>query len=117
MSEMRHTRQRLVVAGLTVAALPTGALLGRTELIEKTLELGRVRQGDRAYCRARTASRHPQVHRSPRDRVLLGPDRYFDGMVDTVNRDEGTVNKYNGDNIPVLRSAPLVSFGFAMGYQ
>jgi hypothetical protein len=45
------------------------------------------------------------------------PDRYFDGMVDTVNRDEGTVNKYNGDNIPVLRSAPLVSFGFAMGYQ
>ena len=67
---------RLVVAGLTVAAPSTGALLVRTELIG-----------------------------------------YFDGMVDIVNRDEGTVNKYNGDNIPVLSSAPLVSFGFAMGYQ
>jgi class 3 adenylate cyclase len=38
-------------------------------------------------------------------------------MVDIVNRDEGTVNKYNGDNIPVLWSAPLGSFGFAMGHH
>jgi adenylate cyclase len=32
---------------------------------------------------------------------------YFDGMVDIVNRYEGTVNKYNGDNIMVLWGAPL----------
>jgi len=34
-------------------------------------------------------------------------NRYFDGMVDIVNRYEGTVNKYNGDNIMVLWGAPL----------
>jgi adenylate cyclase len=34
-------------------------------------------------------------------------NRYFDGMVDVVNRYEGTVNKYNGDNIMVLWGAPL----------
>ena len=40
--------------------------------------------------------------------VLLGHlNRYFDGMVDIVNRYEGTVNKYNGDNIMVLWGAPL----------
>jgi class 3 adenylate cyclase len=68
-------------------------------------------------------------------------------MVVIVNHDEGTVNNYNGDNIPVLWSTPLevkeqapkavkcalemqrlilserekggpdVSFGFAMGYH
>jgi len=40
--------------------------------------------------------------------TLLGHlNRYFDGMVDIVNRYEGTVNKYNGDNIMVLWGAPL----------
>jgi len=40
--------------------------------------------------------------------ILLGHlNRYFDGMVDIVNRYEGTVNKYNGDNIMVLWGAPL----------
>ncbi len=40
--------------------------------------------------------------------ILLGHlNRYFDGMVDVVNRYEGTVNKYNGDNIMVLWGAPL----------
>ena len=34
-------------------------------------------------------------------------NRYFAGMVDIVNRYEGTVNKYNGDNIMVLWGAPL----------
>ena len=34
-------------------------------------------------------------------------NQYFDGMVDIVNRYEGTVNKYNGDNIMVLFGAPL----------
>jgi adenylate cyclase len=34
-------------------------------------------------------------------------NQYFDGMVDIVNRYEGTVNKYNGDNIMVLWGAPL----------
>jgi adenylate cyclase len=34
-------------------------------------------------------------------------NRFFDGMVDIVNRYEGTVNKYNGDNIMVLWGAPL----------
>src|SRR5207245_9880727 len=34
-------------------------------------------------------------------------NRYFDGMVDIVNRYEGTVNKLNGDNIMVLWGAPL----------
>ena len=34
-------------------------------------------------------------------------NRYFDGMVDVVNRYEGTVNKYNGDNIMVIWGAPL----------
>jgi class 3 adenylate cyclase/CHASE2 domain-containing sensor protein len=41
-------------------------------------------------------------------RALLGHlNRFFDGMVDIVNRYEGTVNKYNGDNIMVLWGAPL----------
>jgi len=34
-------------------------------------------------------------------------NRYFDGMVEVVNRYEGTVNKYNGDNIMVIWNAPL----------
>ncbi|MBI3521847.1 MAG: adenylate/guanylate cyclase domain-containing protein [Chloroflexi bacterium] len=34
-------------------------------------------------------------------------NRYFDGMVDVVNKYNGTVNKYNGDNIMVLWGAPL----------
>jgi len=34
-------------------------------------------------------------------------NRFFDGMVDIVNRYEGSVNKYNGDNIMVLWGAPL----------
>jgi len=40
--------------------------------------------------------------------ILLGHlNQYFDGMVDIVNRYEGTVNKFNGDNIMVLWGAPL----------
>jgi adenylate cyclase len=40
--------------------------------------------------------------------ILLGHlNRYFDGMVEVVNRYEGTVNKYNGDNIMVLWNAPV----------
>ena len=40
--------------------------------------------------------------------ILLGHlNRYFDGMVDIVNRFEGTVNKFNGDSIMVLWGAPL----------
>ena len=40
--------------------------------------------------------------------VLLGHlNRYFDGMVEIVNRFDGTVNKYNGDNIMVIWNAPL----------
>jgi adenylate cyclase len=40
--------------------------------------------------------------------ILLGHlNRYFDGMVNIVNRYEGTVNKYNGDNIMVIWGAPL----------
>ncbi len=39
---------------------------------------------------------------------LLGHlNRYFQGMVDIVNRYEGTVNKYNGDNIMVIWNAPI----------
>jgi len=34
-------------------------------------------------------------------------NRYFEGIVDVVNRYEGTVNKYNGDNIMVIWGAPL----------
>ncbi len=34
-------------------------------------------------------------------------NRYFDGMVEVVNRYEGTVNKYNGDNIMVIWNAPV----------
>jgi adenylate cyclase len=34
-------------------------------------------------------------------------NRYFEGIVNIVNRYEGTVNKYNGDNIMVLWGAPL----------
>jgi len=34
----RHTRQRLVVAGLTVVALAVGALLLRTEFFDTTLQ-------------------------------------------------------------------------------
>jgi adenylate cyclase len=41
-------------------------------------------------------------------RVLLDTlNRYFDGIVNVVNRYEGTVNKYNGDNIMVIWGAPL----------
>jgi class 3 adenylate cyclase len=40
--------------------------------------------------------------------TLLGHlNRYFDGMVDVVNRFSGTVNKYNGDNIMVIWNAPI----------
>jgi adenylate cyclase len=40
--------------------------------------------------------------------VLLDTlNRYFEGIVDIVNRYEGTVNKYNGDNIMVIWGAPL----------
>lgn len=40
--------------------------------------------------------------------ILLGHlNRYFDGMVNIVNRYEGTVNKYNGDNIMVIWNAPI----------
>jgi len=40
--------------------------------------------------------------------TLLGHlNRYFDGMVEIVNRFDGTVNKYNGDNIMVIWNAPL----------
>ncbi|HYK97636.1 MAG TPA: adenylate/guanylate cyclase domain-containing protein [Candidatus Acidoferrales bacterium] len=40
--------------------------------------------------------------------ILLGHlNRYFDGMVEIVNRYDGTVNKYNGDNIMVIWNAPL----------
>jgi adenylate cyclase len=40
--------------------------------------------------------------------TLLGHlNQYFDGMVEIVNRFEGTVNKYNGDNIMVIWNAPL----------
>lgn len=41
-------------------------------------------------------------------RVLLNTlNRYFEGIVNVVNRYEGTVNKYNGDNIMVIWGAPL----------
>jgi len=40
--------------------------------------------------------------------ILLGHlNRYFDGMVTIVNRYEGSVNKYNGDNIMVIWGAPI----------
>jgi adenylate cyclase len=40
--------------------------------------------------------------------TLLGHlNQYFDGMVEVVNRFEGTVNKYNGDNIMVIWNAPI----------
>ncbi|OGN80765.1 MAG: hypothetical protein A2082_03110 [Chloroflexi bacterium GWC2_70_10] len=40
--------------------------------------------------------------------TLMGTlNRYFDGMVGVVNRYEGTVNKYNGDNIMVIWNAPV----------
>ena len=40
--------------------------------------------------------------------ILLGHlNRYFDGMVEIINRFDGTVNKYNGDNIMVIWNAPL----------
>jgi class 3 adenylate cyclase len=40
--------------------------------------------------------------------TLLGElNRYFDGMVEIVNRYSGTVNKYNGDNIMVIWNAPI----------
>ncbi|HUG06243.1 MAG TPA: adenylate/guanylate cyclase domain-containing protein [Candidatus Limnocylindria bacterium] len=40
--------------------------------------------------------------------TLLGHlNRYFDGMVNIVNRYEGSVNKYNGDNIMVIWGAPI----------
>ena len=41
-------------------------------------------------------------------RVLLDTlNRYLEGIVNVVNRYEGTVNKYNGDNIMVIWGAPL----------
>jgi class 3 adenylate cyclase/CHASE2 domain-containing sensor protein len=40
--------------------------------------------------------------------TLLGTlNRYFEGMVNIVNRYQGTVNKYNGDNIMVIWNAPV----------
>ena len=43
---------------------------------------------------------------TPRE-LLDTLNRYFDGIVNVVNRYEGTVNKYNGDNIMVIWGAPL----------
>lgn len=40
-------------------------------------------------------------------------NRYFDGMVEVVNRFDGTVNKYNGDNIMVIWNAPIEVPGHA----
>jgi class 3 adenylate cyclase/CHASE2 domain-containing sensor protein len=40
--------------------------------------------------------------------ALMGTlNRYFDGMVSVVDRYQGTVNKYNGDNIMVIWNAPI----------
>ena len=40
--------------------------------------------------------------------TLLGHlNRYFEGMVEVVNKFQGTVNKYNGDNIMVIWNAPV----------
>lgn len=40
--------------------------------------------------------------------TLMGTlNRYFEGMVAVVNRYQGTVNKYNGDNIMVIWNAPV----------
>jgi adenylate cyclase len=40
--------------------------------------------------------------------TLLGHlNRYFEGMVEVVNRFSGTVNKFNGDNIMVIWNAPI----------
>lgn len=39
--------------------------------------------------------------------LLATLNRYFEGMVEIVTRYEGTVNKYNGDNIMVIWNAPL----------
>ncbi len=40
--------------------------------------------------------------------VLMGTlNRYFEGMVQIVQRYGGTVNKYNGDNIMVIWGAPI----------
>ncbi|MGH2378299.1 MAG: CHASE2 domain-containing protein [Candidatus Limnocylindria bacterium] len=39
--------------------------------------------------------------------LLATLNRYFEGMVNIVNRYEGTVNKYNGDNIMVIWNAPV----------
>lgn len=40
--------------------------------------------------------------------TLMGTlNRYFDGMVGIVNRYDGTVNKFNGDNIMVIWNAPV----------
>jgi adenylate cyclase len=40
--------------------------------------------------------------------TLMGTlNRYFDGMVSVVNKYQGTVNKYNGDNIMVIWNAPV----------
>ena len=40
--------------------------------------------------------------------TLMGTlNRYFDGMVTVVNKYQGTVNKYNGDNIMVIWNAPV----------
>ena len=40
-------------------------------------------------------------------------NRYFDGMVAIITRYEGTVNKYNGDNIMVIWNAPVEVEGHA----
>lgn len=39
--------------------------------------------------------------------LLATLNRYFEGMVNIVNRYQGTVNKYNGDNIMVIWNAPV----------
>ncbi len=40
--------------------------------------------------------------------TLLGHlNRYFEGMVEVVNRFSGSVNKYNGDNIMVIWNTPI----------
>ena len=46
--------------------------------------------------------------------TLLGHlNRYFEGMVEVVNKFQGTVNKYNGDNIMVIWNAPVEVAGHA----
>ena len=105
----RHTRQRPVVAGRTLAAPLVGALLLRTEFLDTTLQSVVC---DEAIHIGKSPDRQPgddrRVRRQDGGPILVGHlDQYFDGMVDVVNRYERTVNNYDGDNIMVLSCAPL----------